>query len=632
LSERVITVAGFLTRFLSQHKNRPEHPFCFILGAGASVQSGIPAAGELAKRWLEELHDAKDFKGLSLREWATADELGIPNFSLDEVASFYPEIYERRFEEHPEDGYAFLEREMDGKEPSFGYAALAYLMSETPHRIAITVNFDNLVGDALSIHSTHFPLVIGHEALAGFASVSPRRPLVAKIHRAVGFAPKNARTEIRDLSDAWRLPLQGILSRYTPIVVGYAGNDGSLMGFLQNLPQGTLENVYWLVWSNEKEPQKVWDSISVRIRDFIEKERGQIVPIPGFDEIMLLLYNHLSESLDYPDLFDRLKKRDFGREERFDKQVQEITKRIHPPISPGGPPAAGSTTPTAAEAGDVAGLLKDAAAGLTARRAEKPWWKWVDEAEAVPGSDQKQEIYETARRELPENANLLGYYAIFLKNDRKDDDAAETMFKRALEADPKNAFVLGSYADFLSDQRKDDDAAETMFKRALEADPKNAFVLGSYAIFLSEQRKDDDAAETMFKRALEADPEDANNLGNYAGFLFGLGRFQNAMEHLKHAELVQDSPPALQTELLFYRAAHDPGSWPKVLVPLRKAVEAGVRSPDWSLEANISRAEKDGHPNLALLRVLAKVISEAADPSLLSEFAEWKHAGNSSSL
>ncbi len=559
VSERVITVAGFLTRFLSQHKNRPEHPFCFILGAGASVQSGIPAGGELARRWLEELHDARDFKGGQLEEWATADELQIPNFSLQEIASFYPEIYERRFEEHPEDGYAFLEREMDSKEPSFGYAALAYLMSETPHRIAITVNFDNLVGDALSIHSTHFPLVIGHEALAGFASMSPRRPLVAKIHGAVGFAPKSTRTEIRDLCDAWRLPLQGILSRYTPIVVGYAGNDGSLMSFLENLPQGTLENVYWLVRSSEKEPQKIWDSLSVRIRDFIVKERGQAVPIPGFDEIMLLLYNHLSESLDYPDLFDRLKKRDFGREERFDKQVQEITKRIHPPISPVGQLGVGSAA-LATDAGDVAVLLKDAAVGLTARRAEKPWWKWVDEADAVPGSDQKQEIYETARRELPGNANLLAYYAIFLKNDRKDDDAAEAMFKRALEADPKDAY----------------------------------------------------------------------NLGNYAGLLFGLGRSTEALEYLRCAELVKGTPLALQAELLFYRAAHDSDSWPKILTMLRKAVEAGARSPGWPLAVNIARAEKDGHPNLPLLRILANVITEEADPSQLSEFSEWRDAGSSS--
>ena len=840
MSQRVITVAGFLTCFLEQHKNRPDHPFCFILGAGASVQSGIPAGSELAERWLKELHELRDFNSLSLEEWATADRLGIPGFCLNEVGSFYPELYEQRFNDLPENGYAFLEREMDGREPSFGYAALAYLMSETPHCIVITVNFDNLVADALSIHSRHFPLVIGHEALAGFASVSPRRPLVAKVHGALGFTPKNTRTETRELCDAWRLPLRGILSRYTPIVVGYGGNDGSLMGFLEELPEGVPENVYWMVWSKEKEPENIWNSTSARIQNFVEKKHGQIVPIPGFDEIMLLLYNRLVELLNYPDLYDRLRDRDTDREKRFDEQVKEITKRLYPVVSPVGASVVTPAVPKAAEAGGIAGLLKDAAAGLTARRRVKPWWKWVDEAEAAADSDQKQEIFRRALDELPKDAYLLANYAMFLANDRKDDaaevmykraleagpknavilatyadflsdkhkdnDAAEVMYKRALEADSKNAFVLGSYADFLSDKRKNYDAAEAMyrraleadpmdasvlrnyaiflsgkrknyddaeamfkrvleadpknavilatyavflsdkrknyddaeamyrraleadpkdasvlgdyavflkndrrddataeamfkrgleanpedttvlgnyavflsdvrknqddaeamFKRGLEADPKDAFVLGSYAVFLSGKRKNYDAGEAMFKRALqanpedttvlgnyavflkdyrrddvaaeamcrralEADPKDADNLGNYAGFLFGLGRSLEAMEYLKRAELVEGTSLALQVELLFYRATHDSDSWPGVLAQLKEVLEAGARSPGWSFEANIMRAEQDNHPNVTLLRVLAKVITEAADRSLLSEFAEWRDAGSSSS-
>jgi tetratricopeptide (TPR) repeat protein len=586
-----MTVAGFLERFLQQHQKRPDHPFCFILGAGASQQSGIPTGGELATRWLEEMHTEESFAPVPFEEWATADRLSIKDFALDQAAKYYPEIYERRFKDHPEDGYAYLEREMDGKEPSFGYAALAYLMSETQHRIVITTNFDNLVGDALSIHSAHFPLVIGHEALAGFANVDPRRPLVAKIHGAVGFAPKNTPHETRTLSGAWRLPLRGILSRCTPIVIGYAGNDGSLMGFLAELPEGVPENVYWMVHSNEKDPSKICRSVSGGVRAFIAGKHGQVVPIPGFDEIMLLLYNHLSKPLEFPDLFDRLQERDSGREARFDEQVREIAKRLHPATEPVGPPVTKDAVPISAEVGDVAGLLTDAAAGLTARRGKKPWWQWVAEAETTTDPDKKQAIYQKALEELPENAPLLG-----------------------------------SYANFLSDQRKDYDAAEAMYKRALEADPKDATNLGNYAIFLSDQRKDYDAAEAMYKRALEADPKHANNLGNYAGVLFRLGRFSEATEYLKRAERIQDKPLALTSELFFYRVAHDKESWPRVLAGLKKLIDAGARSPGWSFEANIARAEKDGHPNIRLLRALAEVITEGADPALLSDFAEWKEA------
>ena len=122
---RVMTLQGFRHRFLAQHTTRPDHPFCFILGAGASRPSGISTGGELARRWLEEMWQEENFRGLSLEQWATPDSLHIKGFVLEQCADFYPELYERRSRDHHEEGYAFLESEMDGKEPSYGDAVLA---------------------------------------------------------------------------------------------------------------------------------------------------------------------------------------------------------------------------------------------------------------------------------------------------------------------------------------------------------------------------------------------------------------------------------------------------------------------------------------------------------------------------
>jgi hypothetical protein len=171
----VITEAGFFTEFLSQHSQRIDRPFCFILGAGVSRSSGIPTGGELADLWLRELYEAENFEDLSLESWSTAEQLGIPNFEMENVARFYPQLYRRRYGDHEQAGYAFLESQMEGKEPSYGYSVLAYLLSETPHRVVVTTNFDNLVADALSIHSSRFPLVIGHDSLAQYAAVELRR-------------------------------------------------------------------------------------------------------------------------------------------------------------------------------------------------------------------------------------------------------------------------------------------------------------------------------------------------------------------------------------------------------------------------------------------------------------------------
>ena len=78
--ERILPFREFLRHFHDAHSNRgSKPPFCFILGAGASVQSGIPAAGTMVDEWLREMHtDAGS--GEPWEKWATADNLGIPGF------------------------------------------------------------------------------------------------------------------------------------------------------------------------------------------------------------------------------------------------------------------------------------------------------------------------------------------------------------------------------------------------------------------------------------------------------------------------------------------------------------------------------------------------------------------------
>ena len=107
MSAQKMTNVGFLSEFLRRHEKLPERPCCWLLGSGASLQSGIPTGGTLALQWLKELHEMEDFGGLPLEQWATETNLGIPGFDLPRVASFYPFIYERRYRDYKDE---FLER------------------------------------------------------------------------------------------------------------------------------------------------------------------------------------------------------------------------------------------------------------------------------------------------------------------------------------------------------------------------------------------------------------------------------------------------------------------------------------------------------------------------------------------
>jgi tetratricopeptide (TPR) repeat protein len=523
-NDRLMSLPGFLDAFTAQHRDRPDRPFCFILGAGASQQSDIPAGAAMAREWLETLHRQENFENLPLEQWATAERLGIPDFDLQDLARFYPELYARRFQERPEDGFAFLETKMEGKEPSFGYSVLAYILAETHHKILITTNFDNLAADALSIHSSTFPVVVSHDSLADYARVALRRPLIAKVHGSLGFAPKSCPEELQCLPGQWQSALTRILERYTPIVVGYNGNDGSLMGALELLPDGVPDTVFWCFRDAQDRPQESLARTPRRLHEFVARKRGRFIPIHGFDEMMLLLHRQLSQVGQVPNLYDRLKNRTEARLKRFDDQHCALNKKLEPskPVKESIPTAVArseDSLPIAEPKLTVARLLADALGGLAEQRKDKPWWKWEMEAAAHADADGREGVYHAALKALPKSAPLLGHYALFLNNRRKNYDLAEEYYLRALEADSTNANNLGNYALFLEKHRRNNDRAEEFYRRAIDADPKHAPSLGNFAVFLKDQRRDYDRAEEFHRRAIEADPKDANNLGNYAVFL-----------------------------------------------------------------------------------------------------------------
>ena len=57
---------------------------------------------------------------------------------------------------------------------------------------------------------------------------------------------------------------------------------------------------------------------------------------------------------------------------------------------------------------------------------------------------------------------------------------------------------------------------------------------------------------------------------------------------------------------------------------MKSILADGERSLGWDLSENCARAAKRGHPNLELLRAIARVISEEAPVSILDAFEEWQ--------
>jgi hypothetical protein len=312
-----ITTAGFLSEFLARHQKMADRPFCWVLGSGASFQSGIPTGDTFAMQWLKDIHEADDFNNLLLDQWATATNLGIKDFDFKRAASFYPFIYQRRFRGYKDLGYAFLEAAMAGVEPSYGYSVLAQIMANHQHKVAVTTNFDNLIADAISIYSNTFPLVCGHESLTGFVRPNLKRPVIAKIHRDLLLNPKSEWKEIEKLPREWKEALKAIFENNTPIVIGYGGNDGSLMGFLKKIPP-IKGGIFWCYQTGNEPDQK--------IQKIVERHDGRLVPVLGFDELMFELWEKLKLSFPIPELQNTHEKRKGAFLRQFEELKEKITK------------------------------------------------------------------------------------------------------------------------------------------------------------------------------------------------------------------------------------------------------------------------------------------------------------------
>jgi len=175
--ENNISLEGFIDEMIDVSSGPHPRKFCFVIGAGASITSGIKSGQQLVDIWDRDLEKRNPE---ALKRWK--EQLGITD---ENKYSFYSEYYEYRFKSSPRDGYNYLEKMMEHAKPSAGYVMLAYLLTKTPHKVVITTNFDHLIENSISYYMDAIPLVIGHEALAHYITNPILRPTIIKIHRLI---------------------------------------------------------------------------------------------------------------------------------------------------------------------------------------------------------------------------------------------------------------------------------------------------------------------------------------------------------------------------------------------------------------------------------------------------------------
>ena len=276
--------------------------YSLLLGAGASYTSGIKTGIELVSEWRQEIfqhlcpnkkyyeQEAKDFLIKNYSNWYN-------------LSNEYSSLFEYKFD-LPSQRRRFVEQQVDGRLPSIGYSYLVSLTTNRYFDTIYTTNFDDLLNEAFYQFSQVRPLVCAHDSSLQSISVNSARPKVIKLHGDYLFDDiKSTLRETESLENNIKNKLTQFSKEYGLIVMGYAGNDRSVMdviNFLLKSEEYLNNGIYWCLRED--------DYINPELTKLLWKDKVYFVKINGFDEVMAEIHHKLKRELSLDDNFTNSKK------------------------------------------------------------------------------------------------------------------------------------------------------------------------------------------------------------------------------------------------------------------------------------------------------------------------------------
>ncbi len=472
-----LSLVGMRDEIADASKGSYPRKFCFFLGAGASKRSEIKTGQELVQIWDKKLEVRNKEEHQKWKaEWGITEE---------NKAQFYSQFYERMYHRCPRDGYNFLEKMMNQARPSVGYAMLTHILTKTPNKVVVTTNFDHLVENTIARDTGVIPLVVGHEALTHYVETPIGRPTILKIHRDLLFNPKSTEGELNELPKNWQEALGRVFTEYHPVFIGYAGNDRSVMKFLQEnkeeFASGVWKFPYWLVYDEKKD-------FTDTVREFLENANGYLVPDGDFDRVMCLLSNEFGYKL--PSKEETIQ----NAQARYDALVSDFNKYIAPPKS---------------------------------MAEEKP------DAEAAPTAETAKAMAQANQQvaSKSEEASLVAQANAFF--DDGDYEKAQEIYRKLTEMDPNNAMYHISLGLILREMKRYEEALAEI-QKAVNLEPDNALYHDSLGTTLHAMKRYEEALAEM-QKAVDLEPDNARYHNHLSIILHKMERYEEALVEMRKA-------------------------------------------------------------------------------------------------
>ncbi|MGH9668456.1 MAG: tetratricopeptide repeat protein, partial [Bryobacteraceae bacterium] len=204
----------------------------------------------------------------------------------------------------------YMEEKIENIFPGWGYLYLANLIQNDQFNVCFTTNFDDLVHQALSTYAGYNPIVCTVDSQVKSVNITSRRAKIIKLHGDYLFKKlKNTREELKQLDPNMQEKFQEFAKFYGMLVLGYAGQDLSVMGILERIltqDERYFENgIFWGIRSGSPPAPRVAD-LAARFPG-----RVRLFQFDDFDVFMAKLHAYRKLKLPKPILqpFDALRDR-----------------------------------------------------------------------------------------------------------------------------------------------------------------------------------------------------------------------------------------------------------------------------------------------------------------------------------
>ncbi len=287
--------------FIRSIKQNKDTPHSVLLGAGASISSGVISASDCIWEWKKDIYYSQNpnaidyYKNIkidsvreSIQNWI--DQQGIyPELNSEGEYSYYAE------KAYPiaDDRRKYFQKIVADKVPSIGYRLLSLLCKQEIVKAVWTTNFDGLfVKAAFQENLTPIEITLD-DADRIYRNQNSTEVLSVALHGDYKYSSlKNTSKELDSQDDVFSETLSRYHNDKNLIVIGYSGRDKSLMEALsQAFSQKGSGRLYWCGYGAEP-----GESV-VELIETARKNNRQAfyVPTDGFDKTIIHLANACNE-------------------------------------------------------------------------------------------------------------------------------------------------------------------------------------------------------------------------------------------------------------------------------------------------------------------------------------------------